>query len=947
MQQLKHTSKMTKVFLLFIGAFFTFNVFSQGIITGKVVSTETGEDLIGATVLLKGTTTGSMVDIDGHYRIAKVKAGSYQVICSYISFRSDTFDVVVKDGAIITHDFSLASSAMAIKMFTVEAKMVRSTENYMLKVKQKSASLMEGITAQEIAKRGDGNAADAAKRMTGITIEGGKYVYVRGLNDRYSKTTLNKAEIPGLDPNRNAVQMDLFPSNMIENMTVIKSFTPDLPGSFTGGLIDVETKDFPDAFTFQFSSALGYNTESSLNKHFLTYKSGASDNLGFDNGGRNIPSAALGKLPTLFVDNPRLEKVTKSFSKEMGPSATKSLLNQNYSISTGNQVKVFGKQFGFIVGLSYSKKYEHKETDARTGLYELTGDVNTTSTLNPVVTLADVKSNENVLWGILANASYKLSPNHKLGFTFVKDQNGIKGASFQQGEMPKDQPGLYYQTTALTYQQRSLTSYQVKGEHYFEGLKKLKIDWLGAYSKSRQKEPDLRYFSDDFTVNKTTGDTTFRISPSLYENPTRFYRDLVQTTKDVKVNFQFDVKENEGRKSIVKFGAAAIQQDRLVLENRFTYESQGQNLYHGSMTNYFSDNNMTLPTAGNPVANYIYVIDQTELRNNYRGNQSIYATYLMGDVWLFKKLRAISGARFETTSIQVASFDKKQKKGDLQEADILPALSLTYAASKNTNIRAAFSRTLARPTFREIAPFASYDFSANWIIVGNPDLQRSLINNFDLRYEMFPKMGEIISVGGFYKSFTNPIELVFNTKAQNNELTWRNINQATIYGAELEIKKNLNFISNSRNSFSLGGNVSYIYSEVTIDPQELQAIRASDPTASSTRPMFGQSPYILNVFFGYKNDSLGFSANVSYNVAGSKIALVVMGATPDVYSRPVNQLDFNINKNLGKHFKMNFKANNILNPIVKKTYNYQSVDYIFNSYKNGITFSLGIKYVVG
>jgi len=938
---------MTKGFLFLIALLVAFNMYSQGVIQGKVVSTETGEELIGATVLLKGTTTGSMVDIDGNYRIANVKAGSYKVICSYISFRSDTVDVIVKDKETVTRNFSLASSSMAIEMFTIEAKMVRSSENYMLKVKQKSASLMEGITAQEISKRGDGNAAEAAKRVTGITIEGGKYVYVRGLSDRYSKTTLNKAEIPGLDPNRNAVQMDLFPTNMVENMTIIKSFTPDLPGSFTGGLVDIETKDFPESFTFQFSSSLGYNTESSLNNRFLSYKSGSSDVFGFDDGGRDIPSVARGILPTLFVDNANLEKVTKSFNKEMGASAKKSGLNQGYSLSTGNQVKVFGKQLGFVVGLSYTKVYNHKETDAKTGIYELTGDVNTTHTLNPQIILADVKSQENILWGVLANASYKLSPNHKLGLTFVKNQNGIKEASLQQGEIPKDQPGLYYQTTALTYQQRALTSYQVKGEHYFEKLRKLKIDWLGAYSKSRQNEPDQRYFSDDYTLGNVAGDTIFRISPSLYQNPTRFYRDLVQTTKDVKVNFQFNIKESKGRNSIVKFGTAAIQQDRLVVENRFTYESQGGNFYDGNISHYFSDNNMILPSAGNPVSNYIYIIDQSEKRNNYSGNQSIYATYLMGDAWLFKNLRVISGARFETTSIQVASFDKNEKKGDLQEADILPALSLTYAVSKKTNIRAAFSRTLARPTFREIAPFASYDFSTNWIIVGNPDLQRSLINNFDLRYELFPNMGEIISVGGFYKSFSNPIELVFNTKAQNNELTWRNIDKATIYGVELEIKKDLNFISDSLNSFSLGGNFSYVYSEVNIDPQELQAIRASDPSASSTRQMFGQSPYILNVFFGYKNDGLGFSANLSYNVSGSKIALVVLGATPNVFAKPINQLDFNVNKKLGKHFKMNFKVNNILNPIVKKTYNYQSIDYIFNSYKEGITFNLGIKYLVG
>jgi len=207
-------------------------------------------------------------------------------------------------------------------------------------------------------------------------------------------------------------------------------------------------------------------------------------------------------------------------------------------------------------------------------------------------------------------------------------------------------------------------------------------------------------------------------------------------------------------------------------------------------------------------------------------------------------------------------------------------------------------------------------------------------------------MGEIVSLGGFYKSFTNPIELVFNTKAQNNELTWRNIDKATIYGAELEIKKTLGFISDSTNTFSVGGNFTYVYSQVNYDAQELQVIRTSDPSASNSRQMFGQSPYILNVFLGYKNDSLGLSANVSYNIAGKKIAVIIMGATPNVYQQSVNQLDFNINKTMGKRFKLNFSANNILNPIVKQTYSYKKTDYTFNAYKKGVTFILALKYLI-
>ena len=919
---------------------------AQGNIEGKVTSAENGETLIGATVLLKGTTTGALVDFDGNYFIPNIKAGTYSVICQYISFQADTVTLTVKDGETTTHNFSLGTSAMAIATFTIEAKADRKNEEYLLQVKKKSASLMETIGAKEISKRGDNNVAAAAKRVTGLTVEGGKYVYVRGLSDRYSLTTLNKAQLPGLDPNRNAVQLDLFPTNMIENMKVIKTFTPDLPASFTGGLVDIETKDFPDHFTLQFYSSLSYNSNSSLKNNFLTYNGGGSDYLGFDDGTRERP-VSTNNIPALFVENDRLTKITKSLNKEMEVSRKSSFLNQRYNFSVGNKIKFLGKDLGFVTGLSYRKNYSFKDKDAQTNRYSLTGKVADIDRLNAERTLKDTQGQENVLWGAFASLSYQLAENHKIGAVFIRNQNGISTATFREGEIPSDQPGLYFQTRALEYTQSALTSYQAKGEHSFEKLKKLKIDWLYAYSRSKQDQPDLRYFSNDYTINETTGDTNYSIQASIYPVPTRYWRALEQNTSDAKLNFEFNLKEVEDKVSKIKFGGAMLNKDRLFTSKRYNYRSQGNVNFNGSIAEYLNDSNMVLPSAGNPNPNYIYIEEATERKNSYSATQAIYGAYIMGDIWATKKLRVVGGVRMETTDMQSRSFDNTQKVGQLNNVDFLPALNTTYALNKKTNIRAAYSKTLARPTFREIAPFSTYDFSTNWILIGNPDLKRTLVNNFDIRYEIFPNFGELISVGAFYKTFSGPIALVFNTQAQNSELTWRNQEKATVYGLELEIKKKLGFISNDKNQFNVGGNYTYVKSKVSIDNQELELIKALDPGAKDTRPMFGQSPYIVNLYFGYNNDSLGLSANLNYNVSGEKIAVVIVGATPNVYQQPIHQLGFNINKKIGKKFSLRFKAQNILNPLVKKTYNYKNQEYIFNSYQRGRTFSLGIKYLVG
>ncbi len=935
---------MKHVIFIFIGLLIATFSSAQGTITGKINSNE-GEELIGATVYLQGTTKGTMADIDGNYRLENVPAGTHNLICSYISFESDTIGVTITNSETLTKNFTLGTSNMEMETFTITSKADRSNESYLLAEKKNAAFVMEAIGNKEMAKRGDGNAAAVAKRVTGLTIEGGKYVYVRGLSDRYSKTTLNKAEIPGLDPNRNSVQLDLFPTNMIENMKVIKTFSPDLPGSFTGGLVDIETKDFPEQFTFQFSTSLGYNTESSLKDDFLTYQGGGMDWLGFDDGTRELPSSTQ-NIPALFVDNERLQAISRSFNKEMDVSEKTSFLNQSHSLSVGNQKKLFGKDIGFITGLSYSKKYSHRATDAFTNRYELTGAVDEVDELNPIRTLTDTRSQENVLWGAFANVSYKLSPNHKLGFNFLRNQNGISTTTFQEGEIPSDQIGLFFQTRALEYQQNSLSSYQSKGEHYFENVKKLKVDWMWAWSQSNQIQPDLRYFSNDYTVD-ATGQNNYSIQAAIYPVPTRFYRDLDQTTGDGKINFEFNIAELEGKSSKIKFGSAFLIQERVLTENRYNYRSQGNLAYTGSVANYIGNANMTLPTAGNPVANYVYIEEASERRNSYGADQEIVAGYVMGDIWASQKLRMVGGARLETTNILVRSFDQSQELGELKETDILPALNTSYAITKKTNIRASYSKTLARPTFREIAPFATYDFSTNWIIVGNPELERTLVDNIDFRVENFPNFGEIMSFGGFYKSFSNPIELVFNTEAQNSELTWRNINKATVYGAEIEVKKQLGFLSDSVNTFSFGGNFTYVFSEVGIDAQEIELIKSQDPNASETRSLFGQSPYIVNIFLGYNNDSLGLSANLSYNVSGEKIAVVVVGATPNVFQQPVHQLDFNIGKKIGDKFSLKFKAQNILNPIVKQTYNYKDQEYIFNSYRRGAVFSIGLKYLIG
>ncbi|MFH2095777.1 MAG: TonB-dependent receptor [Bacteroidota bacterium] len=927
--------KKTGYLILFFILLATVLYSQKGSLRGKVTDKGTGEELIGATILVKGTQTGTITDFDGNFSL-DLAPGTYEIQCSYISYETIIISgVIIKKDNVAIQNVQLGEAVIGLKEVKVEARQARRTENALLTIQKKSASLINGISAQEISRLGDNDAAAALKRVTGVTVEGGKYVYIRGLSDRYSLTTLNGAEIPGLDPNKNTVQMDLFPTNIIENMVVHKTFTPELPASFTGGYVNIVTKDFPEKYTFQFSTSLGYNPQANLNKNFLTSEGGSLDWLGMDDGTRDWPIVSPKLIPHLYEDNDQLDQITQAFNTDMEPLRKVSFFNHSHSISVGNQVKVGEHKLGYVAALSYQRNYSYYD-DGLTGRYELNGYGE--DRLNTDRLLDIEKGTEEVLIGSMVNISYALSPNHKISLTGMRNQGGESSAKYADGIKPKDEIGMHLQSRELKYLERSITSGQLKGEHYFEKLNALKIDWLSSYTVSVQKQPDLRYFTNSYYVED--GDTSYRIEKSKYALPARYSRDMWESNFDNKMDFTLPFRYL-GAKSKFRFGGAYVYKMRIFEESRIDIGCQN-NSYTGDVQQYLSPSN----TGQNAEGTYgIYLINATDKKNSYTGEQSVVAGYAMVDMPLSAKLRIVGGARLETTSVFVNSYDEKKPTGELDNTDILPALNLSYEVKKDMNIRAAYTRTLARPTFRELAPYASYDYETGETKIGNNELERTLIDNMDLRWEYFFSPGEIVSVSGFYKRFINPIEISFNPIAANPELTWENVEQANVYGFEAEFRKNLDFINPLRD-FRAGVNFTWARSLVSIDSLELVAVRSTDPEYPDTRVMFGQSPYVVNAFLGYDNDSIGFSANLSYNVEGEKLAVVIVSGTPNIFEQPRHLLNFNISKKLGDRFTCKFSVNNILDAKNRFTYFYNDVEYTYESWSTGRTFSLGITYLV-
>jgi len=947
---------MKKYTLILTLALSVFTVNAQifnmsGTIRGKIIDASTGEPLIGANVFITGTTLGTITDFDGNYSLANLDPGIVSVTASYISYESYVVDEVeVPAGEVVVINANLNLSTQQINEVVVTARQREQTEAAVLILKKKMPSVLDGISSQQISRLGDSDAASALKRVTGVSVEGGKYVYVRGLSDRYTTTTLNGAQIPGLDPEKNSVQMDLFPSTIIENLMVYKTFSPDLPGNATGGLVNIETKDFPERFTMQFSAGLGYNPQANMRNDFLSYKGGSKDWLGMDDGTRAIPVEvnALtedGQLPFIYTGSDEtLGKISRGFNKSMDNSYSNSFLDQSYSFSTGNRVSLFGRDLGFNLSANYSKEYE-MYTGGRDEKYTVT------SPDSPAAKrmVSDDLGTENVIWSGLANLSYKINSNHMIGITAMRNQSGVKSSRYNIG-VASDPDAVSIIEQKLGWLERSITSLQMKGKHVITAAGNGKIDWMGSYTLATQDEPDLRFFFMDYETDEANGEFT-NYEVRLNNLPARFYREMQETNLDLKLNYSQPF-EMAGRKAKLKLGASYIDKERFSDENKFVIKRQGAIDFDGTSLDYLKDENLLYPN------NFRIVYYENSLLtddiNSYQGMETVTAGYGIIDLPVTEKIRVIAGARYEYSDIYVENRvdtvaypndADDYENGGFSEGDLLPSFNLVYNFHEDMNLRLGYNKTVARPVFRELAPYASYDYKAGLRKIGNPDLKKTNIDNIDFRLEWFVRPGELISVSAFYKYFQNPIELRDKEQAANPEIHFENIEDSRLYGLELELRKRLDFIEVLKD-FTFGTNVTLVKSIVHEDSTRLASARMVDPEWAETRPMFGQSPYVVNTYLNYHNFEKGWDVNLGFNVSGEKLILVNKAATPDVYEQPFPIMDFNVSKQFKNGINIKFSADNLLNPYFEQTYSFENSTGYFRKFKMGRSFSLTLSYLL-
>lgn len=961
-----------KRFILTFGLFL-FMLATQaqnGKIRGTLYDSATGETLVGVTVLLIETTTGTASDLDGQFTL-DVAPGTFTVQFSYISYQTILVkDVVVQAGKVtVLPDIKMKESSQQLTEVVVSANAIRVTEAAILIAKQKSATMIDGISMARIKLTGDDNAVEAAKRVTGISVEDGKYVYVRGLGDRYTKTTLNGVEIPGLDPDKNSLQMDIFPTSLINNILVSKNFSAELPADFTGGLVNIETKDFPEDRLISISAGMSLNPDMHFNDQFLTYKGGKTDFLGFDDGTRGLPKNARGKyIPTPFngASEQEVTDFIRGFNPTLGASKRKSYLDYNVNISIGDQLDFLTKRkqnrkFGYVVSLNYKSEnsfyndvfYGEYQRSINPDIYEMRFATKQNGSL----------SSQNILWGGLAGLAYK-SQYNKVKFMVMRLQNGVSSAAqfkiSNNGEAV-GQSGYEAGSDNLVYNQRSLTNFLLSGSHIFKNSG-WEIDWRISPTQSISNDPDIRRTA--FTYGQR--DTLF--SAGAGGNPSRIWRYLteINTTSKIDVTKDVFIRNNP---ATVRMGLNHTYKDRnyeiLFYDIQF---SSGQNWQNPTANMVLNAKNL-YPNRPNGI--YYQTGNNEPNPNQYQSDVSVLATYAIVEFLPLSRLKTVIGFRFEefvqhhTGRDQEYAGSSGQNGNNLDNAKVLnssnlfPSVNFIYSLTPHQNLRLAYSKTIARPSFKELSFAQIIDPISNRIFNGslyqypdwNGNLKETQINNMDIRWELFLEDDQMFSVSGFYKKFDHPIELVrIPTQQTSTEYQARNVGAGQLIGLELEIRKHLGFIFNPMKVWSVSGNLTLINSDVSITESEFNAretYRKTGETISKKRVMAGQAPFVFNAGIIYSQPKFGVEMALFYNVKGSTLTIVGGGLFPDIYVDPFRSLNFSFNKKLGdkKKTMIYLKASNLLGDSYKSVYkSFGAEKQSYESYSPGRSFSLGVNY---
>ena len=927
-----------KPFLFVALVFISFAGIGQVKLNGKVINSN-NEPVPGATISVQGLSRPAAADVEGRFNISLETGKKYSINVSSAGYTTKTLeDVEVKAGTDNSVIIVLDNKSDLAEV-VVRTSVRRESTSALVNFQRNNTALSSGIAADFIRRTPDKNTGEILKRVSGTSIQDNKFVVVRGLGDRYNTAFLNGAQLPSSEPDKKAFSFDVIPSSVVDNIIINKTSTPDLTGEFAGGLIQVSTRDVPTKNFLSIGVTLGYNTESTF-KDFYSNQRSSSDWTGFGDGRRKIPAgfpATRQAYNNLLNNSDGVNKqleLTRLFRDDVYQQKQYSAAPiQTYNIAYGSGKKFKNDaSFGTVLSVLYRKGMNLFTVDR--ALYQQDGTA--------LQQFNDEQNKYSVNLGAMANFSY-VKGKHKVSFKNLFNRYYEDNYYFRSG--PNVDRGGDVNLWSSVLNQRTFYTGILEGNHQLN-WKGVKVYWNGGYSYNNKTQPDLRtsaYFKSGIG---SAGEYVWD-----QDDTRRFNSDLQDhgVSGNIALTFPFTAF---GEKQNFKVGGSALIRFRDFKSRIFRYVETNASDFDDALSKLPVDRIFSRQNIG---PNGFVMEEFTNNDDKYFAISALDAGYLMFDNKISDALRVIWGARVEYFEQFLHTKDRSAKRIILNNDkwSVLPSLNISYSLNNKNILRLSGSQTVSRPEFREIAPFQFFDYETTFGVRGNPDLKMTDIINIDARYEIYPGAGEAITLGGFFKRFVNPIETRLGTESvlTRRNYFFQNAQDASTYGFELEVRKNLKFLGGNTDllsNFSVFANLTYIFSEVTFKDETL------GKTVSADRPVQGQSPYLVNGGLQYTSSATGWNGTLLYNRVGNRLALVGYSSLgfPDVYENPRDVIDFQISKKvLKRKGELKLSIGDILNQDFmfyenvdnKRSYD-KTKDRIFSSYKPGSTITLGFTY---
>src|SRR6476661_75930 len=925
----------------------------QGAIVGKVTDKKTGEGVIGATVLVTGTTQAAPVNVDGSYTLP-LAPGTYNITMTYVGYKPLSFTgIEVRSKQNTTLNAVMEENATALTEVTVTGVKQTGTEVALIQDLKKSEVVVSGMSNDQIVKTLDRDAAEVVKRIPGVTVQNNNFIVIRGLAERYNTVLLNDALTPSAEVDTRSFSFDILPSSVIDRVLIFKSGAPELPGEFGGGVVKVYTKNSVLDNSTSLSVSGWARSTNTFQGNFLSTGHSGTDFLGFDNGQRELPQT-LADIKDRNATTEQLQAIRQdgSIRNEWLPRSITSRPDLRLSLGLNRKFEIGGVYLSNVTSIAYSNTQEQTEaTRQRFFAY----DEHTGNFPDYKYNYTDTRATSAARLGVIHNWQARINDHHRLEFRNFLNQYGTDEVVHRTGigyEVNSD--GNDRDNYALHYQSRTIYSGQLGGTHNVGATRNTTLTWAAGYNYVARNEPDYRQSQRERShlPNPDTGELDpykVVVNPD-FTNGSRFFSDLKENTYMGSGQWErrFQGRDTTSANQFKLRAGFYAEEKKRSYDSRYFYHVRGRQ-FNDAITEQLPDQVFSTQNL-DPVTG-LKLQEGTSSVDRYDAENTLAAGYLGLVAPLSDKFNLSGGLRMEYNRKTVTSGDPTLPQYEEKKTLLLPSFNTSYNFNDRSLLRLAGSVSVNRPEFREVAQYTYYDFANNFYITGDPTLKTATIYNGDLRYEFYPTRSEMLSAGVFYKQFYNPIEQVTRSGTGGDlQLTYQNADKAYDVGVEVEARKSLAGLSESAflQKFSFVLNASLIRSRVQLDTTRAE----NKGFALTDRALQGQSPYVINLGVFYQDTDRKWQLSAQYNLIGPRITFVGdRDQNFSVIELPRHVVDLAVTKGVGEHLEIRAGVQNLLDQLVQQRYDFNRNGEIdgnetgsFATYRRGVHSTLGLTY---